>query len=112
MKFLKKHISVAIILSLAGLMGCSKSSQASDTDGSNNKSGQTSSDAPLKEPKVAAIAPEDNPALKGTPVLGFKLGDSTFDSVKARLSNYNVLDGESYAGGPITLPLLNIHGLN
>ena len=102
MKFLNKHIRVAIILSLAGLVGCSKSSQASDTnEASNNKSGETSSNAPLKEPKVAALAPEDNPALKGTAVLGFKLGDSTFDSVKARLSNYNVLDGESYAGGPI-----------
>lgn len=98
---MKKHISVAMILSLAGLIGCSKPSEASDSSGSNNRnSGQTSLNAPL-EAKVASISPEDNPTLKGTPVLGFKLGDSTFDSVKARLRNYQVLDGESYADGPL-----------
>ncbi|TCM65087.1 hypothetical protein EC844_11650 [Acinetobacter calcoaceticus] len=52
------------------------------------------------EEKSKAIAPEDDPNLKGTPVLGFKLQDSTFDSVKARLKNYQ-LGGESYAGGPV-----------
>lgn len=47
------------------------------------------------------IAPEDNPNLKGTPILGFKMRDSTVESVQKRLENYKNSDGESYAGGPI-----------
>ena len=52
------------------------------------------------EKVVEKIAPEDDPILKGTPVLGFKLRDSTVDSVKKRLNNYKI-NGESYAGGPV-----------
>lgn len=52
------------------------------------------------EKVVEKIAPEDDPILKGTPVLGFKLRESTVDSVKKRLNNYKI-NGESYAGGPI-----------
>ncbi|ENX62048.1 MULTISPECIES: hypothetical protein [Acinetobacter] len=50
--------------------------------------------------KKEKLAPEDDSTLTGTPVLGFKLRDSTFDSVKNRLMNYSV-GNESYAGGGI-----------
>ena len=48
------------------------------------------------------LAPEDDKNLTGTPVLGFKLRDSTFDSVKKRLTDYQVdANNVSYAGGPL-----------
>ena len=67
---------------------------------SDQSSTQATATAPTKA-AVTVIAPEDNPALKGTPVLGFKLGDSTVESVKARLRNYTVSEGQSYADGVI-----------
>lgn len=84
------------MISLVLLTGCSKSSQASDAKTESDQSStQATATAPTKA-AVTVIAPEDNPALKGTPVLGFKLGDSTVESVKARLRNYTVSEGQSY----------------
>ena len=78
------------------LTGCSKNTPlAEDTKSATVKTAQT---APAKP----QITPEDDPKLTGTPVLGFKLRDSTFDSVKSRLNNYQLDDNYvSYADGPI-----------
>lgn len=81
------------------ITGCSNSSDSSDVNTDKSTSSLQSATKSLVTPPAAAIAPEDNPKLEGTPVLGFKLNDSTFDSVKARLRNYKVLEGESYADG-------------
>ena len=81
------------------LWGCSKETNAQNSHPTSAKEKtvvvQTSS-----TPKKEILAPEDDPNLKGTPVLGFKLRDSTFESVKKRLSHYQV-GGESYAGGGV-----------
>lgn len=80
--------STAIIFS-----GCSDTADAK----------QNNAAVEQKAPKQAEkIAPEDDVNLTGTPVLGFKLKDSTFDSVKKRVTDYQVdNDNVSYAGGPI-----------
>lgn len=80
-----KPLSLIFVSTLL-IMGCSKE---------NNSQSSSTSNASVKK-----ITPEDDPNLKGTPVLGFKLRDSTFDSVKSNLYNYQE-NGESYAGGPI-----------
>lgn len=92
-----KHIltlSLAVVL----LAGCDKSKDttpaAQGTDASTNTA---QSELPLKK----AIPPEDDPKLTGTPVLGFKLRQSTYESVQDRLQNYKTSDGVSYADGPI-----------
>lgn len=76
--------------------GCSKhSEQQTNTNQATEKPTQTIEQKPK-------IAPEDDQKLTGTPVLGFKLRDSTFDSVKSRLNNYQLDDNYvSYADGPI-----------
>lgn len=74
------------------LSACSQENTSTDTP--------TENTTHLAQPKIKMLAPEDNPVLTGTPVLGFKLHDSTYDSVKDRLKSYEK-GGESYAGGPI-----------
>ena len=88
-----KHLSLSILI--LSLFACSKENAPQNT---NEAKSQKQSAQPVEQP---AIAPEDDPKLTGTPVLGFKLRDSTYDSVKKRLQNYQVSDDKSYAGGPI-----------
>lgn len=85
----KTNVISFLLISSALFSGCSQDA------------GQQSKDPSSKTKDSQNIAPEDNPNLKGTPVLGFKMRDSTVESVKNRLENYKVSDGESYAGGLI-----------
>lgn len=98
---MKNLLNAVIMMSLITLTGCSKSSEARDAKTKTHHAGSEPSAAGSTKPTVPVIAPEDNPALKGTPVLGFKLGDSTVDSVKARLRNHKVSENTSYADGPL-----------
>lgn len=87
---LKIKSTLLTLLSILLIVSCSK-----------DNSPDVQSQSQTEEKKVIEkIDPEDDPTLKGTPVLGFKLRDSTFDSVKKRLNHYKI-SGESYAGGPI-----------
>lgn len=84
-----------LLLSASLLMGCSK-------DATENGAVKIDAQSVVSDQKKQAekVPPEDDPQFTGTPVLGFKLRDSTFESVKKRLANYSVLDYETYAGGP------------
>ena len=91
---LKIRSTLLILTSTILIVSCSK-------DNNTHVQSQSQSNENKAIEKVAEkIEPEDDPTLKGTPVLGFKLRDSTFDSVKKRLNNYKI-NGESYAGGPV-----------
>ena len=88
-----------IFSSLFILTACSKDTDSSTSSNSTktNSSEKVEQAAPVKVIQKK-IAPEDNPALTGTPVLGFKLQDSTEESVKDRVHNFTI-DGVSFAGG-------------
>ncbi|ENW97105.1 hypothetical protein [Acinetobacter sp. NIPH 298] len=96
------NIKIFIVLCVSSgvLWGCSKETAAQNNivSSATKETVTTNKESPM--PPKEMLAPEDNPNLKGTPVLGFKLRDSTFESVKKRLSHYQV-GGESYAGGGI-----------
>ena len=91
---LKKVSTLLIITSFFVLASCSKDNNSQEKTKTQGKEEIVAQKSPEK------IAPEDDHTLKGTPVLGFKLRDSTVDSVKKRLNNYKI-NGESYAGGPV-----------
>ncbi|WP_436659473.1 hypothetical protein [Acinetobacter sp. P1(2025)] len=91
---------VMLCVSSSMLWGCSKETAAqNDTALSATEKNMVIDQDDLTS-KKEILAPEDDPNLKGTSVLGFKLRDSTFESVKKRLTNYQI-GGESYAGGGI-----------
>lgn len=85
----KKNILSLIFISSIFISACSQ-----ETD-------QANQIFPSDKKEIKAIAPEENPELKGTQVLGFKMRDSTVSSVKNRLENYKVSGDESYAKGAI-----------
>lgn len=88
----KKYLTSILFSTSVFLIGCSNGTNA------DIQSLKTEKEVVKKE--AEKLSPEDDPNLKGTSVLGFKMRDSTFESVKKRLNNYKV-NGESYAGGPV-----------
>ena len=88
----KKYLTSILFSTSVFLIGCSNGTNA------DIQSLKTEKEVVKKE--AEKLSPEDDPNLKGTSVLGFKMRDSTFESVKKRLNKYKV-NGESYAGGPV-----------
>ena len=78
----KKYLTAILFSTSVFLIGCSNSTNA------DIQSLKTEKEVVKKE--AEKLSPEDDPKLKGTSVLGFKMRDSTFESVKKRLNNYKV----------------------
>lgn len=79
-------------------IACTDISAAKTNSDPNAISG--SSNISYNKQNFNSLDPEDDPKMVGTNVLGFKMQDSTFESVKKRLLNYQFNEHhQSYAGG-------------
>lgn len=70
----KKYLTSILFSTSVFLIGCSNGTNA------DIQSLKTEKEVVKKE--AEKLSPEDDPNLKGTSVLGFKMRDSTFESVK------------------------------
>lgn len=93
--------SLMLIFLTSILFACNKDVDQSSSAKKDAEAQSNESEVDEVKSKVKKVAPEDDPNLTGTSVLGFKLRDSTYDSVKDRLENFSIAEYETYAGGPV-----------
>jgi hypothetical protein len=101
-----------LILGILSLAGCNQSNSNSLEQNINKKSNETIQ--AIQEQKVEAPKawPEDDATKTGTPVLGFKLGDSTYESVTHRLSGWDELGANNYNNGKMIATNGNGYGID
>lgn len=103
-KFISYLFSATLMLSLAA---CDQKNTAQIQQDSSQSIASTAETA--KEP---TIWPEEDDTKTGTPVLGFKLGDSTYHSVTRTLSSWDDLGINSYSQGKMIATNGNGYGID
>lgn len=101
-----------VILCTATIVACGQSSSSDTAQNSSNNSKPTTTTTAAKDAEVPTIWPEDDSTKTGTSVLGFKLGDSTYQSVTHRLSAWDELGTNSYSDGKMIATNGNGYGID
>lgn len=95
---------------LASLTGC----EQKNTTVSEQHTASANASLPNSEPAAEVIKtwPEEDDSKTGTPVLGFKLGDSTYQSVTRNLSGWDDLGINGYSQGKMITTNGNGYGVD
>lgn len=99
------------ILSLLSVVACSQSNSETSKKSADNH-GESTQPSESKQTEEVKIWPEDDSSKTGTAVLGFKLGDSTYESVTHQLSGWDDLGINSYSEGKMIATNGNGYGVD
>ena len=99
-------------LSMAFLIACSPSNTESTEHKNTDSKTSSASENLEKKTEAPKIWPEDDSTKTGTPVLGFKLGDSTFESVTRQLQGWDDIGTNSYNDGKMIATNGNGYGID
>lgn len=108
-KFPFKSLCLLSILFVYGCNQPSSNASAQNTNKDHNPSPQAVQEEKVEMPE---IWPEDDTTKTGTAVLGFKLGDSTYESVTRTLAGWDDLGTNSYSQGKMIATNGNGYGID